>query len=344
MNLRPVILLKAQMNKQEKFNKGEIIIYKPKNGGIELRVKLEKETIWLRQAQIADLFDVQRPAITKHLRNVFKSRELDKDSVSSILEHTATDGKIYQVEFYNLDAIISVGYRVNSQKATQFRIWATKVLKSYLSQGYAVNEKRLLEARNKFNQLQETINFLQKKSKAKMLQGQEKEILNLLADYSKTLSLLEKYDKSKLKTEKGKKAKFILEYDSCLNIISELKKNLMGKKEASDIFGNKIGGKFESAAGNLYQTFGGKELYGSIESKAAHLLYLIIKDHPFTDGNKRIGSFLFVYFLDKNNYLYRESGERKINDNALTALALLIAGSDPKEKEQMIALVTQLLK
>ncbi len=172
----------------------------------------------------------------------------------------------------------------------------------------------------------------------------KKEILNLLADYSKTLSLLEKYDKGKLKIEKGKKAKFILEYKDCLNVIFELKNNLVVKKEAGDIFGNEFDHKFESVAKNIYQTFGGKELYQSIENKAAHFLYFAIKDHPFVDGNKRIGSFLFIYFLDKNNYLFHESGERKINDNALVALALLVAASDPKEKDQMIALIAQLVK
>ena len=339
--------------KQEKFNKpsiikkmrgmGEIVFYKPSKNEVELKVRFEDETVWLSQAQIAFLFGAERSVITKHLRNIFRSKELNRDSVCAKIAHTASDGKIYKTQFYNLDMIISVGYRVNSQRATQFRIWATKILKNYLLQGYAINEKRLMEAQNKFNQLQETINFLRKKSKAKLLKGQEKEILNLLADYSKTLSLLEKYDKSKLKTEKGQKAKFVLEYENCLNIISELKNNLAAKKEAGDIFGNEVSAKFESVAKNLYQTFGNKELYQSIENKAAHLLYLTIKDHPFIDGNKRIGSFLFVYFLDKNNYLYREGGEKKINDNALTALALLIAESNPKEKEQMIAFITQLL-
>lgn len=335
------------MGKKKKFeelNKGEVIIYKHSKNRVELRVQFKDETVWLTQAQIAFLFNVERSVITKHLRNIFKSKELDGNSVCAKIAHTASDGKIYKTQFYNLDVIISVGYRVNSQKATQFRIWATKVLKKYLLHGYAVNEKRLMEAQNKFNQLQETINFLQKKSKAKLLRGQEKGILNLLADYAKTLSLLGKYDKNKLKAEKGRKAKFVLEYENCWNIIFELKKNLMAKKEAGDIFGNEVGGKFESVVKNLYQTFGGKELYQSIENKAAHLLYLTIKDHPFTDGNKRISSFLFVYFLDKNNYLYRETGERRINDNTLTALALLIAESNPKEKEQIIALITQLIK
>lgn len=332
------------MKKIEKFDKGEVIIYRPSKNEVELKVRFEGETVWLDARQMARIFNVNRPAIVKHIHNIYKAGELNEESTCSILEQVATDNKIRKINLYNLDMIISVGYRVNSQSATAFRIWATKVLKSYLLKGYAINEKRLMEARNKFNQLQETIHFLQKKSKVKLLKGQEKEILNLLADYSKTLSLLEKFDKSKLKSEKGGKTKFILEHQNCLNIISELKKNLIAKKEAGDIFGNEVGGKFESVVKNLCQTFGGKELYKSIESKASNLLYLTIKDHPFTDGNKRIGSFLFVYFLDKNDYLYRKSGEKKINDNALTALALLIAESDPKEKEQMTALIGQLMK
>lgn len=340
--------------KTEKFNKsstiekmrsrGEIIIYKPSKNEVELKVRFEGETVWLNARQMALIFNVKRPAVVKHIHNIYKAGELNEKSTCSILEQVAADGKIRKINLYNLDMVISVGYRVNSQIATEFRIWATRVLKNYLLKGFAINEKRLMEARNKFNQLQETIRFLQKKSKAKLLKGQEKEMLNLLADYSKTLSLLEKYDKNKLKSKKGGKAKFILEYQNCLNIISELKKNLIVKKEAKDIFGNEVGGEFESVVKNLRQTFNRKELYKSIESKASHLLYLIIKDHPFTDGNKRIGSFLFIYFLDKNDYLYRESGEKKINDNALTALALLIAESNPKEKDQMTALIGQLIK
>lgn len=332
------------MEKEKRFNKGEIVIYKPAKGEVELRVQFKDETVWLNAHQMAHIFNVNRPAVVKHIHNIYKAKELEKKSTCSILEQVAADGKIRKMNLYNLDMIISVGYRVNSQRATQFRIWATKVLKDYLLQGYAVNDKRLMEARNKFNKLQETINFLQRKSKAKLLQGQEKEILNLLSDYSKTLSLLEKYDKNKLKIEKGKKAKFILEYRNCLNIIFELKNNLINKKEASNLFGNEMNRKFEGIVKNLYQSFGGKEFYKTVESKAAHLLYFTIKDHYFTDGNKRIASFLFVYFLDKNDYLYRKNGERKINDNALTALALLIAESNPKEKEQMVALISQLLK
>ena len=327
----------------EEQNKGEIIIYQTSKKEVGLKVRLEKDTVWITQAQMALLFGTKRPAITKHLSNIFKSKELNQNSVSSILEHTAADGKIYKTKFYNLDAIISVGYRINSKHATQFRIWATNTLRRHILQGYTINEKRLLEAKDKFRELQTVVNFLQNKAQKKQLKGQEKEILNLLADYSKTLTILEQYDKGKLRTPKGKKANFILEYEKYHSIILELKKELISKKEASDIFGNDVTNKFDSIISNLYQTFGKEELYKSLEDKAAHLLYLTIKDHPFTDGNKRIGAFSFVYFLDKNNYLYRKNGEKKINDNALTALALLIAESDPKEKDVLIKIVINLL-
>jgi death-on-curing family protein len=329
---------------REKFSKGEIVIYRPKGENVELKITLDNDTIWLTQNQIAGLFGTQRAAITKHIGNIFKAKELNKDSVSSILEHTAADGKKYKTLFYNLDMIISVGYRVNSKKATEFRIWATKTLKKYLLQGYAINKERLLEASEKFKQLQNAVDFIRKKSKANLLKGQEKELLSLLADYSKTLSLLGQYDKNNLQGAKGKKSKFALTYSLSLDVISSIKKDLLSKNEASDIFGVESSHKFESLINNIYQSFDGKELYKSAEEKAANLLYLSIKDHPFVDGNKRIASFLFIYFLDRNNYLYRENGEKKINDNALTALALLIAESNPKEKDQLIALITQLIK
>jgi len=328
---------------KDNLQKGTIVIYKTPQNEVELRVKLEKETIWLTQNQIAMLFGTQRPAITKHLNNIFKTGELRKNSVSSILEHTASDRKTYKTQFYNLDAIISVGYRVNSQRATQFRIWAAKILKQYLVKGYAINEKRLLEARNKFRELQEAVLFLQKQSKKELLSGQEMEILNLLADYSKTLSLLEQYDKGKLADEKGQKSKFILKYEDCVKIIAELKKELIAKKEAADLFGRERGGNFKGVIKGLCQTFAKKELYPTVEDKASHLLYLIVKDHPFIDGNKRTAAFLFVYFLDRSDYLFKKFGERKINDNALTALTLLIAESDPKEKETMVKIVKNLI-
>jgi len=328
---------------EKEIKKGEIIIYKTPQGP-QLDVILEKQMVWLTQSQMATLFGILRPAITKHLNNILKEKELEETSVCSILEHTAPDGKKYKTRFYNLDAIISVGYRVNSKRATQFRIWATKILKGYLVKGYAVNEKQLLTTKEKFNELQNAISFLQEKSKHELLAGQEKEILDLLSSYSKTLTLLEKYDTGSIAAMSGRKAKFILHSEDAEEIIINLKKELVEKKEASSFFGQPYGEKLEGIVKNLYQTFDRKELYPSLEDKAANLLYLIIKDHPFVDGNKRIASFLFIYFLDRNNYLYKDNGEKKINDNALVALALLIAVSDPREKDTMVKIITNLLQ
>lgn len=329
--------------KKGDFKKGEIIIYKTSKNEVGLSVHFIDETVWLTQNQIALLFGTQRPAITKHLNNIFKSRELSKNAVCSKMEHTAFDGKIYKTQFYNLDAIISIGYKVNSKRATQFRVWATKTLRDHLLKGYTINEKRLLEAKEKFQELQTAISFLQEKSKKELLSGQEGEIFNLLSNYAKTLTILEQYDKGKLADKKGGVSKFVLKYNDCLKIISELKKELLIKKEAGDLFGQERGGSFEGIINGLYQSFGGKELYPSIEDKASHLLYFIIKDHPFSDGNKRSAAFLFVYFLDKNNFLFKNNGERKINDNALVALALLVAESDPKEKETMVKIIKNLI-
>lgn len=323
-------------------NKGEIIIYKDSSGP-EIQVKLEKGTVWLDAHLIAQLFNINRSAIVKHINNIYKTSELNKKSTCSILEQVAADGKIRKMNLYNLDMIISVGYRVNSNRATQFRIWATKTIKQHLIKGYTINEKRLLQARDKFKELQETISFLQQKAKHELLAGQEQGILNLLANYSKTLTLLEQYDKEKLSLVKKAKGKFILKYEEAAKVIQEVKKELIAKKEASDLFGRENSEKFKALLGNIYQTFGGKELYPSLEEKSAHLLYFVIKDHPFIDGNKRAGSFLFVYFLDRNDFLYKNSGEKKINDNALTALSLLIAISDPKEKDKLIKIITNLL-
>lgn len=325
------------------FGKGEIVIYKISQNEVELKVNLKQETVWLSLDQMAALFNRDKSVISRHIKNIFQEKELDKNLVVAKFATTAADGKIYQVEYYNLDVIISVGYRVKSQNGVQFRIWASRILKQYLIKGYALNEKRLLEAKNKFNELQEAVLFLQKQSKKQLLKGQEMEILNLLADYSKTFSLLEQYDKGALKVQKGTKTKFILRYEDCARIITELRKELITKREASDLFGQERGGSFEGIIKGLYQTFGKKELYPTIEDKASHLFYLIIKDHPFSDGNKRSAAFLFVYFLDKSEYLFKKSGERKINDNALTALALLIVESDPKEKEIMIKIIKNLI-
>lgn len=327
------------MTKNNNFQKGEIAIYRTKQGP-EIRVKLKRETVWLKQEGIAKLFNRERSVVTKHINNIFSDKEVDKKSNVQFL-HVANSDK--PVKFYSLDVILAVGYRVNSARAIHFRKWATNVLKRYLIEGYAINKDRLLQAKNKFRELQATISFLQEKSKAKLLSGQEKEILNLLASYSKTLKLLNQYDEKKIKLIKKSKAEFILKYEQARRVIREIKKELAIKKQASDLFGQENNKKLAAILGNIYQTFQDEELYKSLEEKASHLLYFIIKDHPFVDGNKRIASFLFIYFLDKNNFLYQESGERKINDNALTALTLLLAVSNPKDKKILVKIITNLL-
>src|SRR3989339_1056876 len=339
---RGIKFLEIIMKKDSK----QIAIYQAPSGAVEVRFDAGKGTIFLTQQQVGALFNVQKAAISKHVKNIFDSGELDKKSTVSISETVQIEGKRAvkrKVEYYNLDLILSIGYRVNSANATKFRQWATKTLRQYVLKGYAINEKRLLEAQNKFHELQAAVLFLQKQSKKELLHGQETEILNLLADYSKTLSLLEQYDKGKLADKKGQKSRFIFRYDDGLRVITELKKELVSRKEAGDLFGQERSGIFEGIIKGLYQTFAKKELYLTIEDKAAHLLYLIIKDHPFTDGNKRTAAFLFVYFLDKCDFLFKKSGERKINDNALVALALLVAESDPKDKEVMIKIIKNLI-
>ncbi len=326
-----------------KKNNSKIVIYETSKKEVGLKVRLEEETLWLTQKMMAELFGVNVRTVNEHLKNIFKSRELKEKSVVRNFRITASDGKKYLTNFYNLDVIISVGYRVNSKQATKFRIWATSVLRKYLVDGYAINKKRLLEAQKNFEDLQSAVLLLQEKSQKKQLKGQEKEILSMLSKYAKALSVLSDFDAGTLKDVKGKKGRFVLKYEDCRDVISELKKGLAKKKQASDLFGNEHSGQFEGIVKGLYQTFGKKELYGNIEMKAAHLLYLTIKDHPFSDGNKRIASFLFVYFLDKNNYLLKKDGEKKINDNALVALALLIAESNPKDKDVMIKIVGNLL-
>ncbi len=328
---------------KDDFRKGEILIYQTPQKEIQLDVRLKEETVWLTQKQMALLFDKGIPAINEHIKNVFKEGELEENSVIRKFRITAADGKMYETQFYNLDVIISVGYRVKSKRGTQFRIWATKTLKNHLIKGYTIYEKQLLETQEKFKELQAVISFLQEKSKKELLSGQSQEILNLLSSYAKTLTILEEYDSGKLKDTKGQKTTFILRYENCLHIVQSIKKELIAKNEASDLFGDKRDGSFEGIIKGLYQTFDKKELYPTIDDKASHLLYLTIKDHPFSDGNKRIASFLFVYFLDKTNYLYKKSSEKKINDNTLTALALLIAESNPKEKEIMIKVIKNLL-
>ncbi len=328
------------------MNQGEILIYKAKDGSQQFDVRLKDDTVWLSQKQIAELFGTQRPAITKHLSNIFKSKELNEKSVSSILEHTAKDGKSYKTQFYNLDAIISVGYRVNSQKATRFRVWATSVLKDYLVKGYTLNEKRLSQLVQNMQQLEQAVKVFRQIGNAdKLNESEAKGLLEIINHYTQSFILLNQFDSNSLPEAKlNENITYEIEYDEAVKAITELKKQLIKKKEASSLFGNERDQGFESILNSVVQSFGGEYLYKSIEEQAAHLLYFVIKNHPFTDGNKRIGAFLFVWFLEKNKHRFKKSGEVKINDNALVALALLVAQSNPDDKEIMIKLIVNLVR
>ncbi len=327
----------------EEKPKGEIIIYKA-DSGPELRVTVQDESVWLTQEQIAELFGTQRPAITKHLNNVFKNAELSQNSVCSILEHTAADGKIYKVKYYNLDAVISVGYRVNSKRATQFRIWATKHLRNYLLKGYLLNERRLKENEElKLKELRQAVALMQQALEFKRLEGYEKELLSIITDYTNTWLTFYQFDKGTLKLEGSKQKVKYLEPEQIMKTITRFKARLIKEKEASDIFGQEVGNKLSSLLGNVKQTFRKKDLYPTLDEKAAHLLYFAVKDHPFVDGNKRIGALLFLLFLVENNYLLNKRGERKINDAALTALTLLVAEGNPSQKNVMIKLIVNLI-
>ena len=316
----------------------KIEIYQNNNGEIEFKGDLVQETIWASLDQIAQLFNRDKSGISRHIKNIFNSGELDRNSVVAKIATTASDDKTYQVEYFNLDMIISIGYRVDSKEATNFRKWATKVLKKYITNGYAINENKVKNTKELLNNLKQTIDFLSTKQI-----GQEKEILTLLNTYTKTLSLLENYDKASIDDFDGKDTSYKLTYDEVKNVLTQIKTQLINKGEATQLFANEKADELAGIVGNICQSFGGADLYPSIEDKAANLLYFIIKDHPFSDGNKRSASFLFIYFLDKCDYLYKSNGEKKINDNALTTLTLLIASSDPKEKDILIKLIKHLL-
>jgi prophage maintenance system killer protein len=323
--------------------KGEIIIYKDREKP-RLKVKVSNQTIWLNQAQIAELFKTKRPAITKHLKNIFKSGELKEKSVCSFLEHTAPDGKNYRVKYYNLDAIISVGYRVNSSKATQFRIWATQKLKDLLVKGFVVNEKKLKEYEAKVKELKQAEKIFRQALESRRTEGFEKDLLSIITDYLNAWVLLNEYDKNELKIENVTTKKIsYLEYVRVIDSVERFKQRLMQSGQASHLFGKQTGNKLEALLNAVRQTVNKKDAYASLEEKAAHIFYFTIKDHPFVDGNKRIGSLLFLLFLIENRHLYNRRGERKINDAALAALALLVAESKPEQKQAMIRLIVNLI-
>ena len=322
----------------------DIVIYK--DGSIEIDAKIKYETLWLNRKQIANLFDVKVPAISKHIKNIYNSGELFREATISKMETVQKEGNREvkrEQEFFNLDLIIAVGYRVNSKRATQFRIWATKILKQYIIQGYVLNKEKLQQ--KKMYELEQTLRLIKQGiENSELNMAGVKGFVEIVSNYAKSWALLQGYDEQNLQeVAETKEQKFILDYEEALEAIAELKKALIAKGEASELFGQEKAGEFKGNLLNIYQSFGGKELLPSVEQKAAHLLYYIIKGHPFNDGNKRIGSYLFVLFLHKNGILYRKNGEAKINDNALASLALLVASSEPKQKDIIIKLIMNML-
>ncbi len=320
-------------------NKGEIVIYTSQDGHVSLDTRLENETIWLTQIQIADLFNVKRPAISKHMKNIFESGELIEDSVVSILETTANDGKTYNVAYYNLDMIIAVGYRVNSKKATQFRIWATNVLRDYLTKGYVVNEKQLQSQKEKIEALKTTVSLLSRSLTNQIETIDEAQnVARLLENFAQGLDLLDDFDHKTLDNQGHTQKEVVrISTDEFLKVVNEMKSEF-----ASDVFANPKDDSFESSVNQIYQTFGGQDCYPTLEEKASMLLYLITKNHSFSDGNKRIAASCFLYFLDKNGILYKD-GLPIIDNGTLFALTILIAESNPKEMETMKQIVVSVL-
>ncbi len=326
-------------------NKGEIIIYDTEDGKIQLEVRLENETVWLSQDQMGLLFGKSKKTISEHISNVFQEKELDTTSVVRKFRTTASDGKLYNYNIYNLDVIISVGYRVKSRQGTQFRIWATKTLRDHLVKGFSINEKRLQEQKNKLRELQQTVEFIQQSVSQKELNSDEaKGLLEIINQYTRSFILLNRFDSNTLEIRHlNTHLTYAINYEEAIAAIDQLKKELMAKQEASELFGRQKDGAFRGILKTVVQTYGGNYLYLSVEEQAAHLLYFVIKNHPFTDGNKRTGAFLFIWFLERNKHLLTKKGKLKINDNALVALALLVAQSDPAHKEIMIRLIINLI-
>jgi death-on-curing family protein len=313
----------------------DIEIYQTSDGQLQMEVQFEKDTVWLSQSQMTELFQRDRTVITKHISNIFREGELyEKSNVQKM--HIANSDK--PIVLYSLDVIISVGYRVKSKQGTQFRQWATQRLKDYLVKGYSLNQKRL-------EQLQQVVEVIQRSGGTESLQISEaKGLLEILGNYTQSFIILNQYDSHSLLTGSlNENITYEIQYEEATAAIVELKRQLIAKKEATELFGNQKDDSFQGVLGNIVQSFGGQYLYPSIEEQAANLLYFVIKNHPFSDGNKRIGAFLFVWFLEKNKHRFKSNGEVKINDNGLVALALLVAQSDPAEKELMIKLVINLI-
>ena len=305
------------------MNRNEIIIFETEDHQIKLEVNVESETVWLSANQMALLFERDEKTIRKHINNVFSESEVDKINNTQKMR---VEGVKQLVPYYTLDVIISVGYRVKSKRGVEFRIWANSVLKQYILQGYAVNDKRIV-------QLGEVIKIMKRTENT--LDGRQ--VLTVIEKYSEALELLDSYDHQSMNRPKGNDTTYVLTYEECMDVISHMRFG-----DESDLFGREKDDSFRGSIGNIYQSFDGKELYPSLEEKAAHLLYFITKNHSFLDGNKRIAATMFLYFLDRNGVLFAD-GEKLIDDYTLVALTIMIAESRPEEKEMMITVIMNCL-
>ena len=322
----------------------QIVIYETENGETVIDVKLENETIWLTQKLMSELFEKDSDTIGLHIKNIINEAELDEKSTTELFSVVQQEGKRSvkrNLKFYNLDMILSVGYRVNSKKGTQFRIWANKILKDHLIKGYSINETRLKEQNEQLNSLKNTVTLLSNVLENKSLNNDEATgLLKVVTDYAYALDILDKYDHQELTIEGTTlKELFIIDYAEAKRAIYDLKEKFGG----SSLFGNEKDESFKGSIAAIYQTFGGMDLYPSVEEKAANLLYFVVKNHSFSDGNKRIAAYLFVWFMEKNGILYRGDGSKRIADNALVALTLMIAESKSDEKEMMVKVMVNLI-
>jgi prophage maintenance system killer protein len=327
---------------------GEIVLYRSPDGEVRLDVKLERETVWLSLDQMAKLFGRDKSVISRHLRNVFVSKELDRKATVAKNATVQKEGNrevVRQIEYFNLDAILSVGYRVNSKRGTQFRIWATSTLRDHLLRGYTLNERRLRERGLK--ELEQTVELLACTLMTHELVTDEgRAVLDIVRRYTHAWRLLLEYDENRLSATPKLPVPpaATLSLREAQRAIARLRTELSGRNEASDLFGQEHRQQLAAILGNIEQTFDGKPLYQTAQERAAHLLYFVIKDHPFTDGNKRIGTLLFLHYLRRNRLFWRADGTPRLADNAMVALALLVAESEPAQKDLMIRLILNLLE
>ena len=325
------------------MDKKDIILYQAEDGKIYVELNIKDETIWLNLNQIAELFGRDKSVISRHIRNIYKDEELNRSSTVAFFATVQNEGGREvkrDIEYYNLDLIISVGYRVNSKRGTQFRIWATNLLKQHLINGYTINEKRLKEQTQKLFDLQNTIKILERTIENQVKELDEaKGLLKVISDYSYALTILDEYDHQDVKIrDTTKRGAYILTYEEAVEVINSMKTEF-----SSGLFGNEKDESFKGSLGAIYQTAFGEEVYQSIEEKGANLLYFIVKNHSFSDGNKRIAAAIFIYFMNRNGILYRKDGNKRIADNTLVAITLMIAESRPQEKDIIVKVLVNLI-